>query len=88
MKTYGSAVLTALQAQHKSIEEIEKLIDHRRLKAFIDGGNPKEWLDSFWQQMAILEANRCRKKIGARNLRMIFSINVRTCKSVTVIVLQ
>ena len=57
MKTYGSAVLTSLQAQHKSIEEIEKLINHRRLQAFIKGGNPIEWLGCFWQQMAILEAN-------------------------------
>lgn len=88
MKTYGSAVLTALQAQHKSIDEIERLIDHRRLKAFIDGGMPEEWLDCFWQQIAILEANRCRKKIEARNLQTIFSINVMTCKSVIVIVRQ
>lgn len=63
MKTYGSAVLTALQAQHKSIDEIGKLIDHRRLKAFIDGGMPEEWLDSFWQQMAIIEANKINLKL-------------------------
>lgn len=88
MKTYGSAVLTALQAQYKSIDVIGKLIDHRRLKAFVDGGMPEEWLDSFWRQMAILEAQRCRKKIEERNLQTIFSINVRTCKSVIVIVRQ
>lgn len=63
MKTYGSAVLTALQAQHKSIEEIGKLIDHRRFKAFLDGGMPEEWLDSFWQQMAILESERIRDEL-------------------------
>lgn len=62
MKTYGSAVLIALQAQHKSIDEIGKLIDHRRFKAFLDGGNPVEWLDCFWQQMAILEAQRINTK--------------------------
>lgn len=88
MKTYGSAVLTALQAQHKSIEEVEELITERRLQAFIKRGNPLEWLDCFWKQMAILEANRCRKKIEERNLRTIFSANARTCKSVTVIVLK
>lgn len=32
MKGFGSAVLTALQAQHKSIDEIERLIQHRRLQ--------------------------------------------------------
>lgn len=62
MKTYGSAVLTALQAQHKSIDEIDNLICKRRFKAFLDGGNPKEWLDCFWQQMAILEAQRINAK--------------------------
>lgn len=88
MKTYGTAVLTALQAQHKSIDEIERLIHHRRLQAFIKGGNSEEWLDSFWQQMAILEAQRCWKKITEKNLRKTFSSNVKTCKSVIVIVLQ
>lgn len=88
MKTYGSAVLTALQAQHKSIEEIEKLVSHRRIKAFLDGGNITDWLDCFWKQMAILEANKCRKKIEERNLLTIFSVNAGTCKSVTVIVLK
>lgn len=63
MKTYGSAVLTALQAQHKSIDEIERLIQHRRLQAFIKGGNSEEWLDCFWQQMAILEEEIWRKKM-------------------------
>lgn len=67
MKTYGSAVLTALQAQHKSIDEIERLIQYRRLQAFIKGGNSEEWLSYFWQQMAILEAQRCRKKLKLRN---------------------
>lgn len=62
MKTYGSAVLTALQAQNKSIEEVEELVNHRRLQAFIKGGNPFGWLDCFWQQMAILEANRINAK--------------------------
>lgn len=56
MKTYGSAVLTALQAQYKSIEEIDKLIQHRRLQAFIKGGLPEEWIERLWQNMAILEA--------------------------------
>lgn len=67
MKTYGSAVLTALQAQHKSIEEVEGLINHRRLQAFLKGGSSEEWLDCFWQQMAILETNRCRKNLKLRN---------------------
>lgn len=63
MKTYGSAVLTALQDQYKSTDEIDKLIHHRRLKAFIDGGMPEEWLDSFWQQMTIIEANKINLKL-------------------------
>lgn len=66
-KTYGSAVLTALQAQHKSIDEIEKLIHHRRLQAFIKGGLPEEWLDCFWKQMAIMEAQRCRNILKLPN---------------------
>ena len=57
-KTYGSAVLTALQAQYKSIEEVGNLIHHRRLQAFIKGGNPTEWLDCFWKNIAILKAQR------------------------------
>ncbi len=67
MKIYGTAVLTALQAQHMGIDEIEKLIKHRQLQAFIKGGNSEEWLSCFWQQMAILEAQRCRKKLKLRN---------------------
>ncbi len=88
MKTYGSAVLTALQAQHASIEEVKELIRERQRQAVLEDGNSEEWLDCFWKQMAILEAQRCRKKITEKNLRKIFSINVKTCKSVIVIVLQ
>ena len=88
MKTYGSAVLTALQAQYKSIEEVGNLIQHRQLKAFIKGGNTAEWIDCFWKNIAIMEAQRCRKKIEEKNLQTTFSINARTCKSVIVIVLQ
>lgn len=56
MKTHGTAVLTALQARYKTIEEIEELIYHRQLKAIIKDTNAVQWLDCFWQQMAILEA--------------------------------
>lgn len=68
MKTYGTAVLTALQAQHKSIDEIKRLIQERRLQAFIKGGNSEEWLDCFWKQMAILEAKWKAKNV----LKIIF----------------
>lgn len=64
MKTYGSAVLTALQAQHKSVEEIEELVTHRRIKAFLDGGNVTEWLDKFWHEIAILVANGVRCELS------------------------
>lgn len=64
MKTYGSAVLTALQAQHKSIEEVGNLIQHRRLQAFIKGGNATEWLDCFWKQIAIITANGVRCELS------------------------
>ncbi len=57
-KLNGTAVLTALQAQHKSIEEIALLVQHRKLHAFMSGGMPGEWLDMFWQQIAIIEAGR------------------------------
>lgn len=67
MKTYGSAVLTALQAQHKSIEEIGNLIQHRKLQAFIKGGSATKWLDRFWKQMAILEASRCQQNLMLQN---------------------
>ena len=51
---YGSAVLTALQAQHMSLDEIGDLIPYRRLKAFIAGGDSEEWLSCFWKNMAVL----------------------------------
>lgn len=69
MKTYGSAVLTALQAQHKSIEEIEELIQERRLQAFLKGGNPFEWLDCFWQQMALIKSERILMARAKRRYR-------------------
>lgn len=88
MKTYGSAVLTAIQAQHMSIDEIEKLIQEREYKVHLKGGSPTEWLDCFWKNIAIMEAQRCQKKVCKKNSRKIFSINVVTCKSVIVIVQQ
>lgn len=67
MKTYGSAVLTALQAQYKSLDEIEQLVQHRRLQAFIKGGNSEEWLIGFWKNIAITESERCRMNLKLRN---------------------
>ena len=63
-KTYGSAVLTALQAQHKSIEEIEKLVLKRRIQVFLDGGDIHGWLDCFWHTIAILVANGVRCELS------------------------
>lgn len=60
---YGSAVLTALEAQYASIEEIGKLIQHKRLKTFIEGSNSEEWLDCFWRTMAVLQAQRLRRRL-------------------------
>ena len=51
MKTYGSAVYAALQARFKGIEEIERLIKHLRIQAFLQGGSTAEWLECFWQQI-------------------------------------
>lgn len=87
-QTETKGEIVEVVAQHKSLDEIERLIQHGRLQAFIKGGNLAEWLSCFWQQMAILEAQRCRQKIAKKNLRKIFSSNVKTCKSVIVIVLQ
>lgn len=87
MKTYGSAVLTALQAQYKSLNEIERLIQQRRLQAFIKGGDSEEWLDSFWEQMEILETQRCQKKINKNNLLKIYSDTVKIYNYVIVIAL-
>lgn len=84
MRNYGGAVLTALHAQHKNSKEISRLIQQRILEAYLRGGKSEEWFDCFWHSMAILEAQKCREKIEERNLQMIFSINVKTCKSVTV----
>ncbi len=68
MKTYGSAVLTALQAQHMSIENISQKIQDRQLDDFFRGDIlPEQWLDCFWKQMAILEVQRCRKNICRNN---------------------
>lgn len=61
MKTYGSAVLTALQARYLSIDEIADKIPDRRFKAFLNGGSSEDWLCCFWKNMAITEAQRCRK---------------------------
>lgn len=47
MKTYGTAVLTALQAQHKSIDEIERLIQHRRYKPLLRAVTAKNGLIAF-----------------------------------------
>lgn len=69
MKTYGTAVLTALQAQHKSIDEIERLIQHRRFNLFIKGGNSEEWLDCFWQQMALIESEKILMAEAERKYR-------------------
>lgn len=64
MKTYGSAVLTALQARNKSIDEIGDLIPNRRFDAFLKGGNSDEWLDGFWKNIAILVANGVRCELS------------------------
>lgn len=59
MKTYESAFITAIEAQHKSIDEIERLIRHRQIQAFLDGGSVRKWQDFFWHNMAIIETVRC-----------------------------
>ena len=59
---YGSAVLTALEAQYASIEEIGKLIPHKRLKTFIEGSNSEEWLECFWRTMEAIRAQRLSKE--------------------------
>lgn len=67
MKTYGSAVLTALQAQQKPIDEVSELIKDRRFDAYKQGKDNDEWVDEFWRQMAIMEVQRCRNKLCVNN---------------------
>lgn len=57
MKTYGSAVLTALQAQYLSIEEIVKLIYLRRFDSYMKGDDNDNWVDCFWCQMSLIQAH-------------------------------
>lgn len=52
MKTYGTAVLTALQARNKPIDEVGELIKDRRFNAFAAGRDSEQWLSCFWRQMA------------------------------------
>lgn len=59
-KSYGSAVLTALQAQHKSIDEIVNLAYIRRFDAYMKGDHNDTWVDCFWHNIAILVANGVR----------------------------
>lgn len=62
-----TAALTALQARDKSVEEIGWLIRHRRLQAFIKGGDSEEWLACFWKNIAITESERCRTSLKLQN---------------------
>lgn len=66
-KTYGSAVLTALQAQYMSSKEISRLIQQRSLEAYLRGGKSEEWLACYWHNMAILEAQKCQSGLKLPN---------------------
>lgn len=64
MKTYGSAVLTALQARYLSVEEIVKLIYLRRFDSYMKGDDNDTWVDCFWHNIAILVANGVRCELS------------------------
>lgn len=57
MKTYGSAVLTALQAQHNSIDEVGEKVCMGRYRANLKDGNDFGWLKCFWNTIAIIMSN-------------------------------
>lgn len=61
-RKYGSAILTAFEAQYKSIEEIELLYIHRSIRALFEGGSPLEWEDCFWGNMAGLMAAKSQRQ--------------------------
>lgn len=60
-KTYGSAVLTALQASYKGVGDMDRLIRNCMYKAILNDRDADEWLDCFWYNIGILEAQRCQK---------------------------
>ena len=57
MCAHGTAVLTALQANHKSVDDIGELVQDRVFDTVIRGGSADEWLKTFWYTMSILRAN-------------------------------
>lgn len=69
MKTYGSAVLTALQAQYKSIDEIDNLVRERLIGAFLRGRDLSYWIACFWKQIAIIEGQRTDYETYSRKRR-------------------
>lgn len=64
----GSAVLTALQAQHKSIDDVELLSRERMIKAFCKGENISDWWDVFWHNTSVLKAQSLVRRVRLENI--------------------
>lgn len=59
----GSAVLTALQAKHLSIEKIKYRMFVRRMRAFMKGADLTEWISVFWHNVGIVIAAEIAQNI-------------------------
>ena len=64
MKAIGSAVLTALKAKTRNIDEMDMLITNARFDAVTKGVNDDKWVDAFWSQMGLIESQRIAKNIN------------------------
>lgn len=65
-KKCGSAVLTALQIKQISVEEFSNVVKKRKLRAFMNGANLDDWIDTFWHNAGIVIAAEAAMKIKAR----------------------
>ena len=65
-KPISSAVYTAIEARHKSLDYIANQAPHRAFEHFLKGGLSTEWWDEFWHNYGLMEAESvgiaCRVK--------------------------
>jgi hypothetical protein len=55
-KPISSAVYTAIEARHKSLDYIANQAPHRAFEHFSKGGLSTEWWDEFWHNYGLMEA--------------------------------
>lgn len=55
-KPIGSAVYTAIEARHKSLDYIANQAPHRAFEHFLKGGLSTEWWDEFWHNYGLMGA--------------------------------